>query len=88
MALPLLLFPQGNGFNPKGRKDDDSDPDALPPIVNDVTAEKQTPLILAALRGHTGALGVLAGLGEADVNAADCRGDTPLHLTAQAGKLR
>jgi len=50
--------------------------------VNAAAEAKQTPLHLAALRGYTDMAEVLLDHG-ADVNAVDCDGDTPLHLSLE-----
>ncbi|XP_074606770.1 uncharacterized protein LOC141859796 [Acropora palmata] len=50
--------------------------------VNAAAEANQTPLHLAALRGYPDMVEVLLDHG-ADVNAVDCDGDTPLHLSLQ-----
>ena len=49
-----------------------------------ITRRSDTPSHLAALRGHTGVVGLLLGKG-ATIQAINTYNNTPLHLAAQGG---
>lgn len=53
--------------------------------VNAATLKKDTPLALAAARGHTDAVVALLSAPAVDVNAKDAMGDTPLIAAARKG---
>ena len=59
----------------------------FPLTADDVSAEGNSPLHLAAARGDLPVVQNLVGKGEISLEVRNLRDSTPLHLAAEAGHL-